>query len=98
MDIIERLAQQAAETLNGGEFNDGKWYTEGQRQAWRKAMTPVAQEIERLRQQNERMKETLQNIASVLDDENSDYQKWALYCGDIASLCLEDIAEATGGE
>ena len=64
--------------------------------------TPIcheaADEIERLRQQNERMKETLQNIASVLDDENSDYQKWALYCGDIASLCLEDIAEATGGE
>ena len=49
MDIVERLAQQAAETINGGEFNDGKWYTEGQRQAWRKAMTPAADEIERLR-------------------------------------------------
>jgi len=50
MDIVERLAQQAAETINGGEFYDGKWYTEGQRQAWRKAMTPAADEIERLRQ------------------------------------------------
>jgi len=49
MDIIEQLAQQAAETINGGEFYDGKWYTEGQRQAWRKAMTPAADEIERLR-------------------------------------------------
>lgn len=49
MDNIERLAQQAAEAINGGEFNDGKWYTEGQRQAWRKAMTPAADEIERLR-------------------------------------------------
>jgi len=48
MDNIERLAQQAAETINGGEFYDGKWYTEGQRQAWRKAMTPAADEIERL--------------------------------------------------
>ena len=49
MDIVERLAQQAAETINGGEFNDGKWYTEGQRQAWRKTMAPAADEIERLR-------------------------------------------------
>ena len=48
MDIVERLARQAAETINGGEFYDGKWYTEGQRQAWRKAMTPAADEIERL--------------------------------------------------
>ena len=56
MDIVERLAQQAAETINGGEFNDGKWYTEGQRQAWRKALTPAADEIERLR-------EALQQIA-----------------------------------
>ena len=50
IDIVERLAQQAAETINGGEFYDGKWYTEGQRQAWRKAMTPAADEIERLRE------------------------------------------------
>jgi len=49
MDIVGQLAQQAAEAINGGEFNDGKWYTEGQRQAWRKAMTPAADEIERLR-------------------------------------------------
>ena len=56
MDVVERLAQQAAETINGGEFYDGKWYTEGQRQAWRKALTPAADEIERLR-------EALQTIA-----------------------------------
>ena len=55
MDIVERLAQQAAETINGGEFNDGKWYTEGQRQAWRKAMTPAADEIERLREEVEHL-------------------------------------------
>jgi len=57
MDIVERLAQQAAETINGGEFYDGKWYTEGQRQAWRKAMTPAADEIERLREANKRLAE-----------------------------------------
>jgi hypothetical protein len=61
MDIVERLAQQAAETINGGEFYDGKWYTEGQRQAWRKAMTPAADEIERLRA-------ALQKIADVEDE------------------------------
>ena len=49
MDTLEKLARQAAETINGGEFYDGKWYTEGQREAWRKAMTPAADEIERLR-------------------------------------------------
>jgi len=38
------------DTINGCEFYDGKWYTEGQRQAWRKAMTPAADEIERLRE------------------------------------------------
>jgi hypothetical protein len=61
MDIVERLAQQAAETINGGEFNDGKWYTEGQRQAWRKAMTPAADEIERLREENKRLRESNQH-------------------------------------
>jgi len=60
MDIVERLAQQAAETINGGEFNDGKWYTEGQRQAWRKAMAPAADEIARLRKENAELKELLQ--------------------------------------
>lgn len=59
MNIVERLAQQAAETINGGEFYDGKWYTEGQRQAWRKAMTPAADEIERLRQHNAELMKAL---------------------------------------
>ena len=77
MDIVERLAQQAAETINGGEFNDGTWYTEGQRQAWRKAMTPAADEIERLRgiinddrlegaaDEIERLRKALQQIANI---------------------------------
>ena len=65
MDIVERLAQQAAETINGGEFNDGKWYTEGQRQAWRKAMTPAADEIERLRQE---FRELHRDISMFMED------------------------------
>ena len=61
-DIIEQLAQQAAETINGGEFNDGKWYTEGQRQAWRKALTPAADEIERLREDKAELLKALTDL------------------------------------
>ena len=92
MEIVEQLAQQAAETINGGEFNDGKWYTEGQRQAWRKALTPAADEIEQLRQQNAELVEALKFYAcdcqcldgcSIAD------------CGDVARKAL---AKATRGE
>jgi hypothetical protein len=66
MDIVERLARQTAETINGGEFNNGKWYTEGQRQAWRKAMTPAAYEIELLQKVNEQLRSQM-----VLFDPNT---------------------------
>jgi len=68
MDIVERLAQQAAETINGGEFNDGTWYTEGQRQAWRKAMTPAADEIERLRQRVELLEGYLNGALNFVEN------------------------------
>lgn len=41
-EITERMAQSIAEAMNGGEFYDGKWYTEGHRNAWIKAVTPWA--------------------------------------------------------
>lgn len=66
MDIVERLAQQAAETINGGEFYDGTWYTEGQRQAWRKAMTPAADEIERLREMGKQDCDMIMEAATEL--------------------------------
>lgn len=47
-DLIEKLARKAAELINGGEFYDGKWYSEGHREAWRKAMKPAADRIEAL--------------------------------------------------
>ena len=37
----EEAARRIAEALNGGEWRDGKWYTEEQRQAWIKAVEPV---------------------------------------------------------
>jgi hypothetical protein len=66
MEIVEQLAQQAAETINGGEFYEGKWFTEGQRQAWRKAMTPAADEIERLREQSRMNWDAFQKAATEI--------------------------------
>ena len=48
-DLTEKMARNIAVALNGGEFNDGKWYGEGHRTAWRNAVKPYAEEIERLR-------------------------------------------------
>jgi len=47
-DLNERLAQEAAELINGGEWRDGKWYSEGHRDAWRRALKPAADRIEKL--------------------------------------------------
>ena len=47
-DLNERLAQEAAELINGGEWRDGKWYSDGQRDAWRRALKPAADRIEKL--------------------------------------------------
>ncbi len=48
-DLTEKMARNIAVALNGGEFNDGKWYGEGHRTAWRNAVRPYAEEIEGLR-------------------------------------------------
>jgi hypothetical protein len=89
MDIVEGLAQQAAETINGGEFNDGKWYTEGQRQAWRKAMTPAADEIERLREDKAELLKALTNLYESC--------RWEKVCPTI-DAAKDAITKATGGE
>lgn len=47
-DLNERLAQEAAELINGGEWRDGKWYSDGHRDAWRRALKPAADRIEKL--------------------------------------------------
>jgi hypothetical protein len=89
MDNIERLAQQAAEAINGGEFYDGKWYTEGQRQAWRKAMTPAADEIERLRKDKAELLKALTNLYESC--------RWEKVCPTI-DAAKDAVAKATGGE
>jgi len=50
MDIAEKMAADIAMAMNGGEWKDGKWYAEGHRQAWIKAVKPYSDEIERLRE------------------------------------------------
>ena len=60
MDRTEQMAADIAVKLNGGEWSDGKWYSEGHREAWIKAVQPYADEIERLR-------EALQKIAKTAD-------------------------------
>jgi hypothetical protein len=47
-DLNEKLAQESAELINGGEWRDGKWYSEGHRDAWRRALKPAADYIEKL--------------------------------------------------
>ena len=47
-DFNEKLAQEAAELINGGEWRDGKWYSDGHRDAWRRALKPAASRIEKL--------------------------------------------------
>ena len=47
-DLNETLAQEAAELINGGEWRDGKWYSDGHRDAWRRALKPASDRIERL--------------------------------------------------
>jgi len=51
-DLNEKLAQEAAELINGGEWRDGKWYSDGHRDAWRRALKPAADRIEKLEEEN----------------------------------------------
>ena len=51
-DLNEKLAQEAAELINGGEWRDGKWYSDGQRDAWRRALKPSSDRIEQLEAAN----------------------------------------------
>lgn len=57
VNLAERMAKEIAECLNGGEFEDGKWYTDGQRTAWINAVKPFVDEVERLQAECWRMKE-----------------------------------------
>ena len=65
MDIVEKMAADIALTMNGGEWKDGKWYSKGHREAWIKAVQPYADEIERLREERDKLKEALRSLIAL---------------------------------
>lgn len=48
-DTTEKMAADIAMTLNGGEWNDGKWYSKDHQRAWTVAVKPHADKIDTLR-------------------------------------------------
>ena len=65
MDIAEKMAADIALAMDGGEWQDGKWYSKFHRDAWIKAVKPYADEIERLRE----VRDMLQAINGAKDKE-----------------------------
>ena len=79
MDIVEQMAADIAMKMNGGEWTDGKWYSQGHHDAWVKAVQPYADEIIKLREdkklafqlmdvfvkERNRMKQVLHRIAKM---------------------------------
>ena len=51
MDIAEKMAADIALAIDGGDWQDAKWFSKFHRDAWIKAVKPYADEIERLRKQ-----------------------------------------------
>ena len=50
MDIVEKMAADIALAIDGGDWQDAKWFSKFHRDAWTKAVKPYADEIERLRE------------------------------------------------
>ena len=52
MDIAEKMAADIALAIDGGDWQDAKWFSKFHREAWIKAVQPYADEIDRLRRAN----------------------------------------------
>ena len=50
MDTAEKMATDIALAIDGGDWQDAKWFSKFHREAWIKAVQPYADEIERLRE------------------------------------------------
>ena len=50
MDIAEKMAADIALAIDGGDWQDAKWFSKFHREAWIKAVQPYADEIERLQE------------------------------------------------
>ena len=104
MDRTEQMAADIAVKLNGGEWSDGKWYSQGHRDAWIKAVKPYADEIERLQgevmawwKETEIMRSDLAIYSEQIERQQKALQ-WIAGCegGDIFDMCKEmrDTAKA----
>ena len=51
MDIAVNMAADIALAIDGGDWQDAKWFSKFHREAWIKAVQPYADEIERLREE-----------------------------------------------
>ena len=71
MDIAEKMAADIALDMDDGEWKDGKWFSKFHREAWIKAVRPYADEIERLRKENQRQKEHIMLLNSMIQTEHN---------------------------
>ena len=44
-ELIDEMARSIAEVMNGGKFDEAKWYNETAKANWRKAVEPWAEEV-----------------------------------------------------
>ena len=85
MDIAEKMAADIALAIDGGDWQDAKWFSKFHREAWIKAVQPYADEIERLREKvNELVKERNRYKRVCLkivgdSEEESDISDFVLY-------------------
>ena len=70
MDIAEKMAADIALAIDGGDWQDAKWFSKFHREAWIKAVQPYADEIERLREENQRRKEHTILLYSLVQTEH----------------------------
>ena len=104
MDIAEKMAADIALAIDGGVWQDAKWFSKFHREAWIKAVQPYADEIERLRgevmawwKETEIMRSDLAIYSEQIERQQKALQ-WIAGCegGDIFDMCKEmrDTAKA----
>ena len=71
MDIAEKMAADIALAIDGGDWQDAKWFSKFHREAWIKAVEPYADEIERLRKENQRQKEHIMLLNAMIQTEHN---------------------------
>ena len=71
MDIAEKMAADIALAIDGGDWQDAKWFSKFHREAWIKAVQPYADEFERLREENQRQKEHIMFLNSLVQTEHN---------------------------